>query len=287
MYRGMVYTVGSSVLWGFLPLYLKALSPIPTLEILAHRVIWAFMSAAIVLIYRHEWRWVVATLRCPKTLAVLGASSALIGINWLLYIWAVSTNSIVESSLGYFIAPLVSMLFGAIFLKEKLEARQKIAIIIAAGGVIYISLSVGAIPWIGLILAIAFAGYAILKKVTSLDVISGLALEMMVLTIPAVIYLGYLGGSGRGSVSDSDLITGLELGGVGVLTAILLLLYTAGVRQLPLATSGILQYLTPSFQFFIGVFLFHESLTGHRLFGFSLIWLALLVYLSNAIWQKE
>ncbi|RIK41777.1 MAG: EamA family transporter RarD [Chloroflexi bacterium] len=282
MYKEVLYTVSASMLWGVFPLYLKTLYPVPALEILAHRIIWAFVFAIIVLLCRREGFWPGWALCNLKTIALLGASALLLSINWLLYIWAVTAGYIVEASLGYFIAPLLNVLFGAVFLREQLHARHKIAVATAVLGIVYVTLHIGSVPWLGLTVATVFAGYTLLKKITPLGGVAGLALEMAVLIFPALFYLGYLEESGRASLTHTGIVTALKVGGIGIYTAVLLLVFTAGARKLPLATLGFLQYLTPSFQFLIGVFLFHEPLSAHHLVGFSLIWGALVIYWSGA-----
>jgi chloramphenicol-sensitive protein RarD len=281
MYKGMACTVSSSVLWGFLPLYLKVLAPLPALEVLAHRIVWAFLCAGLILLCRREVQWLVLALRCPRTVGILAASAALIALNWLLYLWAVSTNHVVEASLGYFIAPLITILFGALFLQESLQARHKLAMSVAGVGIVYLALGMGSAPWLGLTLGAASASYTLLKKRAALEPATGLALEMMLLLLPALLYLGYLAESGQGSLGHSGPTMMLQLGGSGMLTALPLLLYATGVRRLPLTTLGFFQYLTPSVQLLIGVFLLHESFPAARLIGFSLVWLALVVYLAS------
>jgi chloramphenicol-sensitive protein RarD len=280
MSKEVLYAVSASMLWGVFPLYLRTLSTIPPLEILAHRIIWAFLCATIVLLCRREGLRLVWPRLCVRTIGLLGASAVLLGANWLLYIWAVSANYVVEASLGYFFAPLVSILLGSLFLQERLQTNQKTAVAIALLGIGYVTFSIGAIPWLGLAIAIIFAGYTLLKKLIVLDVVVSLALEMMALALPAALYVGYLATSGH---IHSSMAAALKLGSIGLITALLLLVFTAGARKLPLGTLGFLQYLTPSCQFLIGVFLLHEPFSVDHLLGFSLIWLALVVYWSGSV----
>jgi chloramphenicol-sensitive protein RarD len=262
-----------------LPLYLAILQSVPVLEILAHRVVGALLFVLLILLVSRQWRWFALTLQQPKTMLVLTLSALLLGLNWLLYVWAVQENRVVESSLGYFIAPLVNVLLGAIFLRERMNRLQWGVIVLAAGGVAFLSLSLGTIPWLALALALAFSGYALLRKIVRVSAMTGLAVEMLLLSVPAASYLFYLEAKGQGHFIQSGMLPALQLTLLGVLTALLLLLYTASARRLSLATLGLLQYLTPTLQFLLGVFLLHEPVAGPRLLGFCFIWLALVVYL--------
>jgi chloramphenicol-sensitive protein RarD len=280
MSKEVLYAVSASMLWGVFPLYLRTLAPIPALEILAHRIIWAFVCAIIVLCCRREGLRLVSSRLCIRTIGQLGASALLLSANWLLYIWAVNANYVVEASLGYFIAPLVTILFGAVFLQERLQTNQKAAVIMALLGIGYVAFGIGAMPWLGLAIATIFAGYTLLKKLLVLDVVTSLALEMMALALPAALYVGYLEMSGR---AHTSMTAALKMGSIGLVTALLLLVFSAGARKLPLGTLGFLQYLTPSCQFLIGIFLLHEPFSVDHLIGFSLIWLALVLYWSGSV----
>jgi chloramphenicol-sensitive protein RarD len=278
MNRGMIYAVGSCVIWGLLPLYLTTLQAVPVLEILAHRVVSASLFALLILLLGRQWQRFVLTFQQPKTLLVLTLSALLLGLNWLLYVWAIQERQLVESSLGYFIAPLLNVLLGALFLRERINLWQGRAVVLAAGGVCFLTLSLGTIPWLALALALAFSGYALLRKMVRVSPMTGLAVELLLLSLPAASYLIYLAVKGQGHFIQSGVLPSLQLTLLGMLTAILLLLYTASARRLSLATLGLLQYLTPTLQFLLGVFLFHEPVTGPRLLGFCFIWLAWVVY---------
>jgi chloramphenicol-sensitive protein RarD len=289
MNRGILYAVGSCIIWGLLPLYVAALQPVPVLEIFAHRVVGALLLALVLLLCSGQWRWFVVTLQHPKAMLVLTLSATLLAVNWLLYVWAVQSGRVVESSLGYFIAPLMNVVLGSLVLRERINSWQLMAVGLAAGGVCLLSLSLGTIPWLALTLALAFSGYALLRKLVRVSAMTGLAVEMLLLSLPAIGYLIYLEVQGQGHFVHSGLIPSLQLTLLGVFTAILLFLYTASARRLSLATLGVLQYLTPTLQFLLGIFLFHEQLDSNRLLGFSFIWVGLLVYLLPNLapfWQK-
>jgi chloramphenicol-sensitive protein RarD len=288
MNRGIIYAVGSCVIWGLLPLYLAVLD-VPVLEILAHRVVGALFFAVLILLVSRQWRWFVVTIQQPKAMLVLTLSAALLAINWLLYVWGVQQGKVVESSLGYFIAPLVNVLLGALFLRERMNSWQLAAVLLAAGGVCCLSLGLAGIPWLALALALAFSGYALLRKIVRVTAMTGLGVEMLLLSIPAAAYLIYLEATGQGHFGHSGVIPSVQLTLLGVFTAVLLFLYTASARRLSMATLGVLQYLTPTLQFLLGIFLFGEQLSPQHLLGFCLIWSGLLVYLFpnlSPIWHK-
>jgi chloramphenicol-sensitive protein RarD len=276
MYRGFVYALGSCLLWGLLPFFLKTLHAIPALELLAQRVLWTLVWVLALLLFQGRWPALLRLLRCPKTLMTLATSALLLATNWLLYLWAVKTDRIVESSLGYFIAPLVVVLFGAFFLQERLSVGQKGAMILALGGIVTLSLGTGHAPWLGIALAMAFAGYALLHKANAVAAVESLAIELLLLGIPAALYLLYLGGRGTATVGHMGLTMAFLVALTGLFTAGPLLLYLAGARHLPLVSLGLLQYLTPTLQLFFSVFFSHEAFPPHHLVGFSLIWAALL-----------
>ncbi|MBN2411074.1 EamA family transporter RarD [candidate division KSB1 bacterium] len=283
MRKGFIYAVTAYLLWGLLPVYWKAIKIIPPYEILFHRMCWTFMCCAILLVYKRHWSWVVK-LKKPLTLITFIGTAVIIGSNWFTYIWAVNSGYIVESSLGYFINPLVNVLFGMVFLKEKLRLGQVAAIIVAAIGVLYLTFNYGSFPWIALILATTFGFYGLLRKTAALNSLEGLASETGVLFIPAVIYLVFLQANGTGSVGHITLLTTFLLIGTGVITAFPLLLFTAGARRITLTTLGILQYIAPTFQFLIGVFVYNENFPKSRLIGFMIIWVALIIYTAEGIY---
>lgn len=278
MNRGITYAVGAYLVWGLLPLYWKALQHVSAGEILANRIVWSFAFLMLLLLLRKEWGQVRQTLAKPRTAAVLLATSTLLSINWLLYIWAVNAGFIVETSLGYFINPLVNVLLGVIFLRERLRPFQWIPIGLAASGVLYMTLSYGQPPWIALALAFTFGIYGLLKKRLPLGALPGLASETALMTPLALIFLGYLTVQSQAAYTQSGPGTiGLLLFS-GIATALPMLLFNAAVRKINLSTIGILQYMAPTMQFLIGVLIFQEPFTPARVVGFTLIWTALALY---------
>lgn len=278
MNKGVLLALSSYLLWGVLPIYMKALHGVAPLEILAHRVVWSVVLLVLVLVYRQHWYWLREVWQQPKTLVTFVATAALLSVNWLVYIWAVLNHHVVDASLGYFINPLVSVILGVFFLQERLRPWQTVAVGIATGGVLLLALTSGVVPWIALILAFAFGAYGLLRKTATLNSLEGLSLETLLLFPLALLFLVYQEKQGTGAFGHAGTRTTLLLLFSGAVTALPLLLFAAGARLLPLSTLGILQYFAPTLQFLQGVFWFGESFTTERLIGFTLIWLALAVY---------
>ena len=278
MNKGIFYGVGAYLLWGLLPIFWKSLHHVPALEILAHRMVWSLAFVVILLAAQGHWRWLMPVLRNGRVLLTFTVSALLLSLNWFIYIWAVNAGHIVETSLGYFINPLLNVLLGMLFLKERLRPGQLAAIIVAVIGVLYLTLHYGSLPWIALTLAGSFGIYGLLRKTAALNSLEGLTLETLVLFPPALAYLVYLELVGSAAFGHISLATTFLLIAGGIATALPLLLFASGARRVTLTLMGILQYIAPTMQFLIGVFLYHEPLDRYRLIGFSLIWLALAIY---------
>jgi chloramphenicol-sensitive protein RarD len=270
-------------MWGLLPLYWKALQHVPAVEILAHRILWSFLLLVILVQLKNEWSVVRSLRSAPRTAGVLVVAAVLLSMNWLLYIWAVNAGFIVETSLGYFINPLVNVLLGVVFLRERLRPFQWVPIALAAGGVLYMTVSYGTPPWIALALAFSFGIYGLLKKRLPLGALPGLAAETAVMAPLALIFLTYLGLQGTGALFTTGSVSTLLLVLSGAATALPLLLFNAAVRRINLSTIGILQYMAPSMQFLIGVLIYGEVFDRARAIGFSMIWAALLLYSIESI----
>jgi chloramphenicol-sensitive protein RarD len=278
MNKGLFYAIAAYTVWGLLPVYWKALQTVPAAEIVGHRMIWSLVFLAGLLAFRRHWGWLRLVVRQPRTLLVVFLAACILALNWLTYVWAVNAGYIVETSLGYFINPLVSVLFGVVFLRERLRPWQWVAIGVAFIGVLYLTIGYGALPWIALVLAFTFGSYGLLKKKTSLGALEGLAMEASLLFLPALTYLLYLESRGVGSFGHTTGFVSMLLILTGVATAGPLLLFGAAARRIPLSMLGILQYIAPTFQFLLGVFLYGEPFNQTRLVGFSIIWTALLIY---------
>jgi chloramphenicol-sensitive protein RarD len=276
--KGILYAAGAYTAWGLLPLFWKALQHVPALEILANRIVWALVVALLVGVIRGRWAWLAEAARSPRTLLIFFGSALLLAVNWGLYIWAVNAGHVVETSLGYFINPLVNVFLGVVFLRERLRIGQGAAIAVALAGVLFLTFTYGSPPWIALTLAATFGGYGLLRKTAPLNSLEGLTLETIVMAPPALAFLVYVGATTGGALFHAGPATTLLLASSGVITAIPLLLFAAGARRVTMTTLGLLQYIAPSLQFFLGVAVYGETLSAARLLGFALVWLALAIY---------
>ncbi|CVK20535.1 EamA family transporter RarD [Sporomusa sphaeroides] len=280
--RGIILAVGAYCLWGILPIYWKQLPNVSAYEILAHRVVWSFFFMfAVILTTRSLRQFLDETkqiCRNRKKLGGLFIVSTLISINWWVYIWAVNASRIVETSLGYYINPLVSVLLGIIVLKEKLSLWQTVSFMLAAVGVLTMTINFGAIPWVSLWLAFTFAFYGMCKKILAIGAVTATTLETLIVSPFAVAYLLYVYGQGGAAFSLAMPTTAALLMGAGAVTAIPLLLFAGGANRLPLSLLGFIQYLSPTISLTVGVLLYHEPFTSTHLVSFSLIWLALGIF---------
>ncbi len=279
MKKGVVYAGSCYIAWGLLPVFWKALHTVPAFEIVAHRIVWSLLVVLVLLAYRRKWRWLGAALHNRRIMLTYTTSACMLTVNWLLYIWAVNAGYVIETSLGYFINPLVSVFLGVLFLRERLRLGQVLALAVACCGVGYLTLSYGRIPWIALTIAGSFGIYGLLRKTAPLASLEGLTLETLLLFLPALAYLGYLTGVGQAALGHAPLLTNVLLVSAGVVTAIPLLLFAAGAKLISMTTLGILQFVNPTLQFFLGVFVYHEALSSSQLVGFAFIWAALVLYL--------
>jgi chloramphenicol-sensitive protein RarD len=284
MNRGIAYAAAAYLLWGVFPIYFKALQQVAPLEILGHRIVWSLAVCAALLLALRRLQWLADLRRQPRVLAWFAASSILVAGNWFVYIWAVNAGRVVDASLGYFINPLVNVLIGAAFLHERLRPAQWAAVGVAAVGVAWLTWQAGALPWIGLVLALTFAVYGLLRKTAALGAVEGLALETLLLAPLAAAYLLWLAHGGHSGFADGDAATRLLLLAAGPVTAVPLLLFAAGARRIPFSTLGLLQYLGPSLQLLIGVWLYREPF-AYRAPGYVLIWIALAVFSIEGLLQ--
>lgn len=282
----MLYAALSFSIWGMFPLYFKALQAITPLEILVHRILWSLVFVAMLLALRRQWAWLGNVLRQPKVLAGFSLSSLLLTGNWLLYIWSVNNGRVVDASLGYFINPLVSILLGFLLLHERLRPVQWIAVALAAAGVAWLTWQGGHLPWIGLSLAISFGGYGLLRKTALLGPLEGLSLETLLLFPFALGYLMYLTLTGHNTFLAAPEASQWLLVAAGPITAIPLLLFAAGARRIPLSLLGLLQYLSPTLQLLLGVWLYHEPFGLVRMAGFGVIWAGLALYSAEGLWRN-
>lgn len=281
--KGVIYAASAYILWGLFPIYWKALQDVPSLQILAHRIVWSLVFVGLILTVRHNWSWLRGTLHRPRVLLTFTVSGILLAVNWFTYIWGVNSGFIVETSLGYFINPLVNVLLGYLILKERLRPAQWLALSIALGGVLYLTFSYGSFPWIAITLAFSFGTYGLLRKTAVLNSAEGLFLETAVLFLPAIGFLLLQEARGVGAFGNASLSTNILLIGAGVVTSVPLLLFAAGARRITMTTLGLLQYTAPTLQFLIGVLIYDEPFGPARVIGFSLIWLALILYTAETL----
>lgn len=282
--RGLALAFAAYGAWGFFPIYFKALGGLPALEILCHRIPWSAVFMAGYVAVTGRWRDVLRVLRTPATLALLGVTTSLIALNWGIYVWAVNAGRIVDASLGYFINPLVNVLLGAVFLGETLSRPSRWAVGIAAAGVLVLAVHVGRLPWIPLSLGASFGLYGLLRKRAEVDPTVGLLVEMLLLLPLAAGWLGWLAHRGVGAFGGSARISLLLMAG-GVITALPLVWFGLAVRRLRLSTVGFVQYLTPSTQLLLAVWLYGEPFGAAHAAAFGLIWLSLAVYTAEALWR--
>ncbi|MEM9777692.1 MAG: EamA family transporter RarD [Chloroflexota bacterium] len=284
---GFLNGLGAFVLWGFLPIYWKLIADVPAVETLSHRVVWSLVFLLIVLTVTRNWIWLGPVLSDKRKMGLTLLASILLSINWGLYIWAVNIGEILSASLGYYINPLLSVLIGVLFFKERLRVLQWIAIAIAACGVLWLTWSYGQLPWIGLSLAASFGVYGALKKMAVLGSIEGLAVETAGVFLPALGYLIYLAVMGTGSFISVGSFTSWVLVGTGLATAIPLLMFAGAAQRIPLSMVGMMQYIAPTIQLLIGVLMYAEPFPAERQIGFAFIWAALILFSAEGLWQQR
>ncbi|WP_261134862.1 EamA family transporter RarD [Bacillus sp. Marseille-Q3570] len=279
---GVSAGAGAYILWGFLPLYWKLINHVPSEEILAHRMIWSFVFMLIVLgILRRQKKFTQELKELfanRKKLLGLIFAAVFITLNWYTYIWAVNNNHVVEASLGYYINPLVSVLLGVLVLKERLSFWQIISFILAAVGVLILTIHFGSVPWVAISLALSFGLYGLLKKLVALGALTGLTIETLFITPVALLYVSMLEVNGTSAFQFADLTTTLLLIGAGVATAVPLLLFATGANRISLSMIGFLQYIAPTIMLFLGIFLYNEVFSQVHLIAFMFIWIALSIF---------
>jgi chloramphenicol-sensitive protein RarD len=285
--RGILYGIGAYTMWGLLPIYWKSLHQMPALEILANRMVWSLVFVVILLIIRRHWSWLPSALRNRRILITYLGTASLLAINWFTYIWAVNAGFIIETSLGYFINPLLNVILGILFLHERLRVGQVIALCLVVLGVTYLTVVYGSFPWIAITLALTFGFYGLLRKTGSLESMEGLTFETAVYFIPAVAYLLFLNANGSGSLANGDPQVTILLVGTGLVTGIPLILFGAAAKRITMTNLGLLQYIAPTLQFLLGVFVYQEEFNQARLIGFALIWSALIVYSIEGLWHNR
>jgi chloramphenicol-sensitive protein RarD len=279
---GILYGAFSFVLWGVLPLYWKLLQPVPPLEILYHRIFWSFIVMVAVVLFSNKWNDLLLIFSDLRKLALVFLCGFLISVNWYIYIYAVNTDQVIEASMGYYMNPLVMVLIGVTVFKERLKRWQVSAIVLAALGVIIVTVQYGRVPWIALVLACSFATYGLVKKMVAVDSIIGLTTETLIVMPLALYFILKLETGGVGTFVTAPFTLSLILAGSGIITAIPLLLYARGIEKTTFSMIGFLQYIAPSINLFLGIFVFREHFTLSHLISFCFIWAGLLIFtMSN------
>jgi len=285
--QGLAFAVTAYGLWGFLPLYMKLLAHMPAAEVVAHRVLWSLPIAAGVLIFLRRTGDLREALRTPRMLAMGCITAALISINWGVYVWAIATDHALDAALGYYINPLFSIFLAALLLGERLSRTQLVAIALAAGAVLVLALEAGRIPWAALALTVSWGFYALAKKSLPIGPNQGFLLEVLILTIPALAYVGYLAATGASHFTLDFGRDAWLLLGCGLVTAVPLMIYANGAKLLRLSTIGILQYIAPTMIFLVAVFVFEEPFGRARMIAFPMIWAALVIYSWSMLRQMR
>lgn len=287
--RGVWIAVAAYVAWGLMPLYWHLLKAVPSMQIMAHRVVWSAVLVCGWLSFKYGRGWLRETLSRPRAKAMLAISGVLIAFNWGLYIWAVNAGHVVESALGYFINPLLNVMLGVIVLHERLNRVQWTSVAIAATGVLWLTFSYGSFPWIALLLAASFGAYGMVRKLLGAPPVRGLGVENLYLLLPALVFLAWAEGTGQGHLLAHGQTAAWGAGVLGllafggVLTALPLIGFAAAVQRIPYSLVGLLQYISPTLQLLVGVLLMQEPFGRDRAIGFAFIWVALALYAADGL----
>ena len=283
--KGLLFGVSAYILWGILPLYWKLVEEAGAYDILAHRGIWSLLICVSLLALRKQLKSAYEMVRSSRTFSLLFLASGLLTINWGVYIWSVTVNRVVEAALGYYITPLINVTFGVLLLREKLRPAQWIAVALAAAGVVILTLGYGSLPWIALVLAISWGSYSLIKKSLNLGALETLSLETLFAFLPNLVFILIIQGNGSAEFGSTWTIS-ILLFGAGAATVIPLLLFNGSTTRLPLSTVGLLQYITPTIMFVIGIYVNNEDISTTKVLGFAFIWLALAV-LSRDLYRSS
>ena len=275
---GVLFAFGAFLIWGLGPLYWKALDQVGALEIIMHRIIWSFVFLFPIIVASRRWGEFKTTITDAKLLSILLITAILVGGNWLIYVWAVNNGRVLQASLGYYINPLVNVVLGMVFLKERLRRAQVVAVSLATLGVLNLAFRYGSFPWVSIALASSFGTYGLVRKMADVGALVGLTVEMLLLSVPAIFWVSHLLQSGTGSFLHAGLQTDLLLLGTGIFTATPLLLFNLGAKRITLASLGFIQYTAPTGMFLLGITVFNEPFTHVQALTFGLIWTALSIY---------
>jgi len=285
MKKGVLYALGAYIIWGLFPFYWTILERVPALQLVSHRILWSFIVLFAILVIAHHGKTLLAALN-RRVLIIYSVAAVLITINWLTYVWAVGAGFIIETSLGYFINPLLSVLLGVIFLRERLRPLQWVPIGLATVGVLYLTFAYGSLPWVALTLAISFGFYGLVKKNAPLGSLPGLTLETGILFLPALGFLLYSEFSGTGAFLHTTSLLNLMMVGAGLVTITPLLMFASAAKRIPLTMIGVLQYINPTIQFLLGTLIYKEPFDHHRLVGFGMVWAALILFALESFLRR-
>jgi chloramphenicol-sensitive protein RarD len=280
---GVLYAGGAFLIWGLSPVYWKAMQSVPALEIVTHRVVWSFLFLVALTLVQRRWGEFREALKTPRTLLILALTTLLVSGNWLLYIWAVNAGFMLQASLGYYINPLVNVLLGMVFLKERLRRPQALAVLMACAAVVFRTVSLGELPWIALTLGFTFGLYGLIRKVAPVSSLVGLTIETLLLTAPGMAYLVFLEAQATGALFHVSRSLDILLIGTGVFTAVPLLFFNLGARRINLSSVGLMQYIAPTGMFLLAVLVYGEPFTPAHVWTFILIWTALGIYSIDSV----
>jgi chloramphenicol-sensitive protein RarD len=280
--KGIVSAFGAYLIWGLFPIYWRLIRHVPATQLIGHRIIWSFILLALYLLIMRKWTELCALAADRRVMRIYFVAAVLVGFNWFIYVWAVNSGYILEASLGYFINPLFSVLLGVIFLREHLRFLQWVSVGLATVGVVYLALEYNRPPWIALGLTFTFGCYGLVKKKAPLGPIHGLTLESGILFLPGFLFLGYQEWIGQGAFLHTGIRSDILMAGAGLITAVPLIMFTYAVKRVPLTTIGLMHYITPTCQFFLGVLVYREAFSRVQAFGFGVVWIALIVFCVEA-----
>ena len=287
-FHGAMCATSAFLIWGLSPFLWKMLKNVPAFEILMHRAVWSFFFVLPLIVLLKQWAGFKAALKDRSTLLILFSTTFFVSTNWFVFIWAINNDHVLQTSLGYFINPLLNVLLGMVFLKERLRRPQVLAVALASAAVAYLTIRLGQFPWVALTLALCFGFYGLIRKVAPVSPLVGLSVETLILSVPAVGYLVYLDFMGDGSFLHVSLTVDILLVSTALVTALPLLLFTLGAKQLHLSTLGFLQYIVPSCFFLFAVFVYHEPISSAEVWSFVMIWAALLIYsMDSALYYRR
>lgn len=281
MSKGILYGVGAYALWGFFPIYWKLLHDVPAEQVIGHRIGWSFILLLAYILLAGQWKEFRSVAFKWRTIGIYSIAAVLLSFNWFIYVWGVNAGFIVETSLGYFINPLLSVLLGVLFLRERLRPWQWVPVGLAALGVAYLTFAYGRLPWIALSLAFTFGFYGFVKKLSPLGSLYGLTLETGIVFPIALAYLAFVGVTGSGAFLQTGTLVDTLLIGAGIVTTIPLLMFASAAKQIPLTVVGLLQYIAPTLQFLIGVLVYKEPFDRSRFIGFGIVWVALIIFAAE------